>query len=67
MPRRPTGDPNPIPVGDDAEDAGPALGPLATPAQVPDALPIVPPPSNVVVDPDVPAVPEKLPQCWSTS
>jgi hypothetical protein len=61
MPRRPTGDPNPIPVGDDAEDAGPALGPLAIPAQVPDALPIVPPPSNVVVDPDVPVVPEKLP------
>ena len=61
MPRRPTGDPDPIPVGDDAEDAGPALGPLAIPAQVPDAFPIVPPPSNVVVDPDVPVVPEKLP------
>jgi hypothetical protein len=57
MPRRPTGDPDPIPVGDDAEDAGPALGPLAIPAQVPDAFPIVPPPSNVVVDPDVPVVP----------
>ena len=60
MPRRPTGDPNPIPVGDDADDAGPALGPLAIPAQVPDAFPM-PPPSNVVLDPDVPVVPEKLP------
>ena len=57
---RPTGDPNPIPVGDDADDAGPALGPLAIPAQVPDAFPM-PPPSNVVLDPDVPVVPEKLP------
>jgi hypothetical protein len=60
MPRRPTGDPNPIPVGDDADDAGPVLGPLASPAQVPDAFPM-PPPSNVVLDPDVPVVPEKLP------
>ena len=46
MPTRPTGDPNPIPVGDDADDAGPAVGPLAIPVQVPDAFPIVPPPSK---------------------
>jgi hypothetical protein len=60
MPTRPTGDPNPIPVGDDADDAGPALGPLAVPAQVPDAFPM-PPPSNVVLDPDDPVGPERLP------
>ena len=54
MPTRPTGDPNPIPVGDDADDAGPAVEPPATPMQVPDALPIVPPPSKRADEPGIP-------------
>jgi hypothetical protein len=54
MPTRPTGDPNPIPVGDEADDAGPAAEPPATPMQVPDALPIVPPPSKRADEPGVP-------------
>jgi hypothetical protein len=51
MPTRPTGDPNPIPVGDEADDAGPAVEPPATPMQVPDAFPIVPPPSKRADEP----------------
>ena len=54
MPTRPTGDPNPIPVGDEADDAGPAVEPPATPMQVPDAFPIVPPPSKRADEPGVP-------------
>jgi hypothetical protein len=56
MPTRATGDPNPIPVGDEADDAGPAVEPPATPMQVPDALPIVPPPSKRADEPGVPVV-----------
>jgi hypothetical protein len=55
MPRRPTDDVDPIPVGDEA-DAVPAIGVLALPAQAPELPPDMPPPSNVVVEPDVPAV-----------
>jgi hypothetical protein len=54
MPTRLTGDPNPIPVGDDADDAAPAVEPPATPMQVPDALPIVPPPSKRADEPGIP-------------
>ena len=54
MPTRPTGDPNPIPVGDEADDAGPAVEPPATPMQVPDAFPIVPPPSKRADEPGIP-------------
>ncbi len=54
MPTRPTGDPNPIPVGDEADDVGPAVEPPAAPMQVPDALPIVPPPSKREDEPGVP-------------
>jgi hypothetical protein len=54
MPTRPTGDPNPIPVGDEADDVGPAVEPPAAPMQVPDALPIVPPPSKRADEPGVP-------------
>jgi hypothetical protein len=56
MPTRPIGDPNPIPVGDEADDAGPTVEPPATPMQVPDALPIVPPPSKRADEPGVPVV-----------
>jgi len=54
MPMRATGDPKPIPVGDDADDDGPAFEPPATPMQVPDAFPIVPPPSKRVIEPGIP-------------
>jgi hypothetical protein len=56
MPTRATGDPNPIPVGDEADDAAPAVEPPATPMHVPDAFPIVPPPSKRPDDPGVPVV-----------
>ena len=53
IPTRPT-DIALIPVGDDADAAGPAnaLPPPAT--QVPDALPVVPPPSKIVLGLDTP-------------
>jgi hypothetical protein len=54
MPMRPTGEPNPIPVGDEADDAGPAVEPPTVPMQVPDAFPIVPPPSKRADEPGVP-------------
>jgi hypothetical protein len=53
MPRRLTDDVDPIPVEGVAD---PADGAPAVPAQVPEALPEVPPPSNIVVEPTVPAV-----------
>jgi hypothetical protein len=56
MPMRATGDPNPIPVGDEADDAAPAVELPATPMHVPDAFPIVPPPSKRPDDPGVPVV-----------
>ena len=54
MPRRPTDDV--IPVDDEVGAAAPADGVPAIPAQVPEAVPDVPPPSNIAVEPDVPAV-----------
>ena len=54
MPTRPTCDPNPIPVGDEADDDGPAGGLLAVVVQVPDAFPVMPPPSKIVVEPELP-------------
>jgi hypothetical protein len=61
MPTRPTADVDPIPVGDEADAAGAIDEPLA--AQVSDAVPQRPPPSKVVVEPDVPgfAMPVELP------
>jgi hypothetical protein len=53
MPARPT-DVDPIPVGDEADDAGVPDEPLAVVAHVPDAVPPRPPPSKSVVEPDVP-------------
>jgi hypothetical protein len=61
IPTRPTDDGEPIPVGDEADAAGPDTGLLAIPAQVPDAVPAVPPPSKIVVEPDVPAVDVSMP------
>jgi hypothetical protein len=46
IPPRPLGDVDPIPVGDEAEAAGPPAGPVAMPAQVPEAVPATPPPSK---------------------
>ena len=53
MPRRLTDDVDAIPVEGAAD---PADGAPAVPGQVPEALPDVPPPSNIVVEPTVPAV-----------
>jgi len=53
MPARPT-DVDPIPMGDEADDAGPPDEPLAVVAHVPDAVPPRPPPSKSVVEPEVP-------------
>jgi hypothetical protein len=62
MPARPTAD-NPIPVGDEADAAGPPAEPLVVAAHVPDAVPPRPPPSKIVLEPDVPgfAMPVELP------
>jgi len=46
----------PIPVGDEADPAGPAKEAPAVEGQVPDADPATPPPSNTVGDTEVPAV-----------
>jgi hypothetical protein len=61
MPTRPTADADPIPVGDEADAAG-AIDELLA-AQVPDAVPLRPPPSKTEVEPDVPgvAMPIELP------
>jgi hypothetical protein len=53
-PTRPTDDSEPIPVGDDADAAGDPERLLLAAAQVPDAVPAIPPPSKMVVEPDVP-------------
>src|SRR5262245_26554403 len=52
MPTRPTAEVDPIPVGDEADAAGANDGLLA--AQVPNAVPPRPPPSRIVLEPDVP-------------
>jgi hypothetical protein len=55
IPTRPTDDVDPIPIGDEG-DAIPAIGVPALPAQGP-ALPTDrPPPSNIEVEPELPAV-----------
>jgi hypothetical protein len=56
IPTRPTADTEPIPVGDEADAAGPAKELLPIVGQVPDAVPAMPPPSNTVVDSEVPVV-----------
>jgi hypothetical protein len=56
IPVRAMVDAEPIPVGDEADAAGPATELLPITGQVPDALPAMPPPSNTVVDAEVPAV-----------
>jgi hypothetical protein len=43
-----------MPVGDEAEAAGLPTGLLANPAQAPDAVPAMPPPSKTVLELDVP-------------
>jgi hypothetical protein len=61
IPIRPTVDAEPIPVGDEADAAGPPkeLPPITI--QVPDAVPAMPPPSNTVVDVEGPAVEMPVP------
>jgi hypothetical protein len=60
-PTRATVDPEPIPVGDEADAAGPAKEALFVERQVPDADPAMPPPSNTVGDIEVPAVETPVP------
>jgi hypothetical protein len=60
IPIRPTVDREPIPLGDEADPAGPAKElPAAAPAQVPDAVPAMLPPSKVELD--VPALDVPMP------
>jgi hypothetical protein len=59
-PTRATVDPA-IPVGDEADAAGPAKEALSVEGQVPDADPATPPPSNTVGDIEVPAVETPVP------
>jgi hypothetical protein len=61
IPTRATVDPEPIPVGDEADDAGPAKEALSVEGQVPDADPAMPPPSNTVGDTELPAVETPVP------
>ena len=51
MPTRPTGPPAAIPVGEEADAVGRAVAVLPAGAQVPDAVPVLPPPSKTVVNP----------------
>jgi len=55
-PARPSADVEPIPVGEDADPAGPAVVLVAMPAQVPEAVPMVPPPSKRLIEPGVAGV-----------
>jgi len=61
IPIRPTVELDPIPVGDDADAAGPAKELPAAPAHVPDAVPAVLPPSNSKVELEVPALDVPMP------
>jgi hypothetical protein len=56
IPTRPADDAEPIPVGDEADAAGPARELLPIVEQAPDVVPVMPPPSKTEVEPDVPAV-----------
>jgi hypothetical protein len=59
IPTRPTDDAEPIPVGDEADAAGPAKELPTAPAQVPEAVPAMLPPSKVELD--VPALDVPMP------
>jgi hypothetical protein len=56
IPRRPTDDVELIPLGDEADVAGPANELLPVTTQAPDAVPTVTPPSNVDAEFPIPAV-----------
>jgi hypothetical protein len=59
-PIRPMVDAEPI-VGEEADPAGPAKELIPVSGQVPDALPAVPPPSNTVLEVEVPGVEMPVP------
>ena len=61
MPTRATDD-DPVAVGDEAIAVAPAKEPLPVAAQAPDAVPVIPPPSNAIVDTDVPAAEVPVPK-----
>jgi hypothetical protein len=56
IPTRLPDEAEPIPVGDEADAAGPARELLPIVGQAPDVVPVTPPPSKTEVEPDVPAV-----------
>jgi hypothetical protein len=62
IPTRPTDDTELIPPPDDAGAAGPAKELLPIEAQAPDAVPVMPPPSNIDVSADMPAVDVPVPE-----
>ena len=51
MPTRPTGPPTAMPVGEEVDAVGRDVAVLPTGAQVPDAVPVLPPPSKTEVNP----------------
>jgi hypothetical protein len=61
IPTRPTDDTEPIPPLDEADAAGPAKELLPIEPQAPDAVPVMPPPSNTDVSADIPAVDVPVP------
>jgi hypothetical protein len=54
IPARPTDDAEPVPPPDEADATGPAKELPPVEAQVPDAVPVMPPPSNIVELPPIP-------------
>jgi hypothetical protein len=70
IPTRPADDVEPIPLGEEADAAGPANEPLLVTLQVPEALPTLTPPSNVEAElalpaEDVPAMVLPMPRASS--
>jgi hypothetical protein len=51
-----------MPVGDEADAAGPARELPSVDGQVPDASPAIPPPSNIVVDIEAPVIELTMPE-----
>jgi hypothetical protein len=61
IPTRATDDPVPMPLGDEADPAGPAKEPPAATPHVPEAVPVIPPPSNTGALADTPVLDTMLP------
>jgi hypothetical protein len=61
IPTRATDDPVPMPLGEEADPAGPAKEPPAATPHVPEAVPVMPPPSNTGALADTPVLDTILP------